>query len=295
MDFLLPFVTSDDPAWVEQIARYCPIFDKSRYRDFGTLKYLFRGVEKFMPFIDRIVLVVSGQSQVPEWVNRDTVRVVTHDEFMPANILPTFNSSVIECFINDIPDLSERFIYANDDMFVLSPMDEGCFFKCGFPIIKYIVKNEADTPFLRMCKNTSNLAKAMALGLTYNSEEFYKPAHFFAPMLRDVNRGIIRDAWKLLPGSYSRFRKEKNYNQYLYQDYYIESGLSVNAPFAYTAKRVLLSDEKQVSEIVRDIKFQKYQMYCINDEYKGNGAQAISDAIIMAFEEILPDKSRHEK
>ena len=69
----------------------------------------------------------------------------------------------------------------------------------------------------------------------------------------------------------------------------------MSAPFAYTAKRVLLSDEKQVEEIVRDIKFQKYQMYCINDEYKGNEAQAISDAIIMAFEEILPDKSRYEK
>ena len=293
MDILIPFVTSDDPVWKAEIAKYSPLFDESRYRDYGTLKYLFRGVEKFMPFIDRIVLLVSSESQIPEWVNRRTVRVVSHAAIMPDYLLPTFNSSVIECFINNIPDLSGRFIYANDDMFPLAPMTEDCFFRDERPVVNYIKMEESDTPFLKMCRNTSNLARTL-VGDCDIKDWFYKPAHFFSPMLKQVNKALLDEAWKFLPGSYSRFRKEKNYNQYLYQDYYIASGLSINAPFAYTAKRALLKDDTQVEGIVCDIKSGRYQMYCINDEYKGERVEDMMHLIRDAFEEVLPKKSVYE-
>ena len=40
---------------------------------------------------------------------------------MPPEVLPTFNSTTIEMFIANIPDLAEHFIYGNDDIYPLRP------------------------------------------------------------------------------------------------------------------------------------------------------------------------------
>ena len=128
MNYVLPFVDCDDPVWREQyrsaftFADCLKQMDKSRFRPFSTLKYAFRSVAMNMPFIDKIVLIVSTESQVPEWVNREMVRVITHDEFMPKHHLPTFNSSAIESDMWRIDGLSDRFVYGNDDFFAMNPM-----------------------------------------------------------------------------------------------------------------------------------------------------------------------------
>ena len=292
MDFLVPFVTSDDPIWQEEVSAFTKHIEHCRYRDYGTLMYLFRGVEKFMPFIDRIILLVSGPSQVPSWVNTDTVRVVTHKEIMPTSVLPTFNSSVIECYINNIEDLSERFIYANDDMFPVGPMTEDCFFRDGKPIINYSVRVAINTSFLQMCKNTHDMAAGIA-GIK-TTAEFFKPSHFFTPMLKSVNRSIIEKAGRRIEESASRFRKGYNVNQYLYQDYYVMAGLSVQDEEAYVAKRIMLDSPEKTPIIVRDILGRQYQILCINDEFWGRSFEYEIKRITDAFIRLLPDKCRYE-
>lgn len=293
MDFLFPFVTSEDPAWRDQIQQFAPMFDICRFRDYGTLKYLMRGVEKFMPFIDRIVMLVAMDSQVPSWVNRKTVRVVTHDEIIPDGVLPTFNSSVIECFFNNIPDLSEKFIYSNDDMFPVGPMTEECFFKDGKPIINYKEMTVYNTSFLRMIKHTNDISARLA-GVKAGAW-FVKPAHFHAPMLKSVNLEIARRARADIRKSISRFRTSENINQYLYQDYYIYAGLSTSIPFAYNAKRIAFDHPSKAKTIAHDITCGRYQIYCINDEYhSNNNFEYAMKTIRAAFEQILPEKSKWE-
>ena len=41
-----------------------------------------------------------------------------HREIIEQEYLPTFNSHVIEANLHKIPNLSEHFIYFNDDVFV---------------------------------------------------------------------------------------------------------------------------------------------------------------------------------
>lgn len=51
------------------------------------------------------------------------IRVVTHkDIFKDQSALPTFSSPAIEFNIHHIPDLSDYFIYFNDDVFLGSPV-----------------------------------------------------------------------------------------------------------------------------------------------------------------------------
>lgn len=293
MDFLFPFVTSEDPAWQEQIRQFAPYFDVCRFRDYGTLKYLMRGVEKNMPFIDRIVMLVAMESQVPEWVNRKTVKVVTHNEIMPDGVLPTFNSSVIECYINNIRDLSEKFIYANDDMFPIGPLTEECFFSGDRPIVNYKEMDVYNTSFLKMIKHANDVAARIARKEPMRG--FVKPAHFFSPMIRSVNRDIAFTAQDDIKKSISRFRTTYNINQYFYLDYYIFSGLSISVPFAYRAKRAAFDHPSKAKAIASDITSGRYQIYCINDEYhSNNNFDYAINTIRDAFEQILPEKSKWE-
>ncbi len=45
--------------------------------------------------------------------------IITHKDIIPEIYLPTFNSLCIELYLYNIPNLSNNFIYFNDDMIVL--------------------------------------------------------------------------------------------------------------------------------------------------------------------------------
>ena len=56
---------------------------------------------------------------------------------IPSNILPIFNSSPIESYFNNISSLAEKFIYFNDDMYVMKPLLKSNFFTDeGKPIFR---------------------------------------------------------------------------------------------------------------------------------------------------------------
>lgn len=140
IDFVIPWVDGSDPEWLAEKAKYDPIVtdDKevnstNRYRDWGLMKYWFRGVEKFAPWVRKIHFITWGH--VPEFldVNHPKVHIVNHKDFIPEDCLPTYSSSAIEVALNRIPDLKEHFVYFNDDMFILKPLAKDHFFKEGLP------------------------------------------------------------------------------------------------------------------------------------------------------------------
>ena len=130
MDAVITYVNGEDKTWREEYKKYVkkPL-EEARYRDWGTLPYLVGGIRKFMPFIDKIFIVLSGPTQVPENLNLNDVCLVYHKTIIPERYLPCFNSCTIEMFLHKIPGLSEKFIYFNDDTFVLKSMKETDFFE----------------------------------------------------------------------------------------------------------------------------------------------------------------------
>lgn len=100
----------------------------------GTLKYLLRGIDMYMSFINNVFLVVSTLSQVPDYVDTTKVKIVTHDMFMPKFTLPTFNSCTIEMFLPLIPGLSDEFIYFNDDILPIQTSTETDWFINSMPV-----------------------------------------------------------------------------------------------------------------------------------------------------------------
>lgn len=90
---------------------------------------------KHLPFV-RHIYIVTMRPQTPSFLHaHPKIRLVHHDEIVPAEYLPTFNSNTIERYLHRIPDLSEHFVYLNDDVYVLKPCTQDHFFTSdGRPI-----------------------------------------------------------------------------------------------------------------------------------------------------------------
>lgn len=119
--------------WVEIISGKKPIFNdamtEARWRDNGEFLYSLRSVEKFAPWVNHIY-IITGFNQVPKWLNtkHPKITIIPHEQIIPHDALPTFNSNAIEMCIPNIPDLSEHFLLMNDDMFFNKPLSPSYFY-----------------------------------------------------------------------------------------------------------------------------------------------------------------------
>ena len=196
IDFVVTWVDMDDPVWKEEFHRYSGKIDNSvneiseaRFRDYGFLKYWFRGVEKFAPWVRKVHFVTSGQK--PEWLdeNHPKLNLVSHSDYIPKKYLPVFNSNLIEIYMHKIPDLSEHFVYFNDDFFITNHLSPTRFFENGLPKdIAAFRKNTGFSQFEKMLKNNIRL-----INKHFDKKEVFK-----------------RDAWKWYHPSYGK-RGRLNY------------------------------------------------------------------------------------
>ena len=128
IDVVYTWVDGSNAEHQEMIARHCVNDNQKnpeRFRDlFDLLKYSLRSLENYAPWINRVHLV-TARPQTPKWLNVESskVRLHFHDEIIPKEYLPTFSSRSIESFLHLLPNLTEKFIYMNDDFLL------GCLIK----------------------------------------------------------------------------------------------------------------------------------------------------------------------
>ena len=136
IDFIVLWVDNEDVAWQKEKEywknngnRLSAAANDVRYRDWGLFKYWFRCVEQNAPWVRKIHLVTNGQ--IPKWLNMNhpKLQLDTHASFMSKESLPTFSSHPIELQLHKINDLSEHFVYFNDDMFLINAVTEDFFFR----------------------------------------------------------------------------------------------------------------------------------------------------------------------
>ena len=147
IDFVVTWVDGSDEKWLKEKNKYKA--DKNqdasntRYRDYEIIKYFFRSVEKYAPWVNKIYFITWGH--VPKWLNSKNPKlvIVKHKDFIPKKYLPTFNSCAIELNMHRIKDLSETFVYFNDDMVLNNYTKEKDFFENGYPYSKLDCYKEA--------------------------------------------------------------------------------------------------------------------------------------------------------
>ena len=142
IDFVVLWVDGNDPKWQEEKNSYKQeknehINGAIRFRDWEQLKYWFRGVEKFAPWVHKIYFVTWGH--LPEFldVKNEKLVIVNHKDYIDKKFLPTFNSNVLDLNLKNIKELSEKFVYFNDDMFLINNVTEEDFFDGEMPKDEY--------------------------------------------------------------------------------------------------------------------------------------------------------------
>lgn len=291
MDIVITYVNGLDPVWQAEYAKHTntPILEK-RFRDWGTLKYLFRGIEKNMPFIRKVHLVVSGESQVPEWINRQEVDVVLHSDIIPAEHLPTFNSNPIELHLHRIADLDEEFLYFNDDIFPVMPCSPTDFFVEGKGIIGMSRHLFAPDMFKKICRNSDRLARK-ALGMK-PSLCFLRPQHICAPMLRSEQERVYRLVESDIVASLTPTRTAKNVTQYLFTNYLYLQGKII--PRRQPRKHFSVA-VASVDKIRSFLENPDRRLVCINDvKLSEERYNEMRQMLHSTFEKMFPQRSKYE-
>ena len=130
--------------------------DKKRYVQRNELKYSIKSIEKNCPWVRTIYIVVKDD-QKPNFINFDErsesldnsknkipIKLIKHSMIMPKSSLPTFSSLSIELCLHNIPNLSDYYIYMNDDLFINKPLTKSDFIKNGKPIVSVTPSNKPE-------------------------------------------------------------------------------------------------------------------------------------------------------
>ncbi len=118
--------------------------DQHYFRDNGEFLYSLRSVAKYANWVNHIY-IITGFNQKPKWLNTKNPRItiVPHEQIIPKNALPTFNSNSIDMCIPNIPGLSEKFILMNDDTFFNKHLSPSFFFdRHGHTRVRFGIYNK---------------------------------------------------------------------------------------------------------------------------------------------------------
>ena len=225
---VIPYVDNKDPIWIKAFENYCKfhhlenkITDRhtDRYEDVGLINYQLKLINKYMPFVDTIYLLLMNKEQAPKDLPSN-VKIVYHAQFIPQKYLPTFNSTTIEMFLWNIPNLGEYFIYANDDMLPFRPMTIDHFFDSNDkPRIEWWKENltELHNMFRQQCYNSyRHLAIRLNKPKPMNVYDYERPAHSMTPMIKSHCKQAYDLLSDLINKHIRAFRTEYQYNQYIY-------------------------------------------------------------------------------
>ncbi len=328
IDFVITWVDMNDPKWQVEFSQYSSNkgntkngVSKARFRDYGFLKYWFRGVEKFAPWVRKIHLVTSVQT--PEWLDTDNPRIniVKHEDFIPKRFLPTFNSVVIERYMHKIPGLSEHFVYFNDDFYIISPVKQERFFKNGLPRdIAVFDYNPSWSQWYVRIKNNIRLInqhfdkrevmklhrdkwfhKSYGMKARWNYLlRFYdkfitlRVPHNAQPYLKSTFEEVWAVAGKeLTETSVNKFRALNDYTPELFRTWQICRGnFEPYNTYRDTKMFPLMIRPRQA---VKAIYNQSYTLICLNDNVKIRHYDEVMSNIESAFQHILPEASGFER
>ncbi len=324
IDFVITWVDGSDPEWLLDREKYITsestakkdIAGTARYQDNGLLRYWFRGVEKFAPWVNKIYFVTYGH--LPNWldVNNPKLVIVNHKDFLKKEWLPTFSSVPLNLNLHKINGLSEKFVYFNDDMFLVSPCKSELFFKDGLPCdmaVQDVIPATEISAYWHMvyndiiCLNThckkkisikkywkkwfspiygKNLIKNILLSPLSMFTGIYE-THLPAGYLKSSYEKVWDLEPKLEEVSTHKVRTLEDISENFIRYFQMANGNFTPINKLKYGRYCSMS----AKNIVDYVSSGKYKYLCINDEVQGKKFERIKKA----FESILPEKSSFEK
>ncbi|GHS93521.1 glycosyl transferase [Planctomycetales bacterium] len=335
IDFVMIWVDDADPQWLVEKAKYSQAIRQTdevdrhdyRYRDWDNLRYWFRAVEKFAPWVRKIHFVTAGH--LPPWLNIEHPQLnhVKHSDYIPTKYLPTFSSYPIELNLHRIKDLREQFVYFNDDMFILRPVAPTDFFvhgkPCAMASLSTLFSYDYDDPFYYTLFNhwtvlhrsfpdkrkymMKNLRKYLSFNYDFRviknnlskllRRQFYgfDTPHGAASFLKSTFVEVWQKVGKILDRTCEhKFRSVLDVHQYLIQNWQIMSGNFYPYNFSQNF-RYFDTFPRDTAELAATIINQSCNILCLNDTHRCADFVAVKNIANESFAAILGEKSGYEK
>ncbi|AYG01575.1 glycosyl transferase [Lactococcus allomyrinae] len=300
IDIVVSWLDDGDPKWRNEFEVYkekehlsmkkTSANNASRFRDYDTFRYWFRAIEKNAFWVRKIFLVTYGH--YPKWLNLNHPKlvIVKHEDFIPHKYLPTFSSVTIAMNLHRIKDLSENFVYFNDDMFLINPTKQTDFFKNGIPcdmltLIPCATYEELDhlhinnmnlihQKFSKRDIVKKNLRKMInlrtsipylgttLLQLPYPNISYIMHFHLATPL----NKSIYEKLWNEYHGEFDKasafkFRNINGIDDWFIRLYSLCSGNFVPKNMYRFGRFFKLNKQSNINKIVNS----KLKLVCLND------------------------------
>ena len=312
IDFVITWVDGNDPAWQAEKAIYKGVSGDNRanrYREWDTLRYWFRGVEKYAPWVNKVFFVTWGH--LPPWLNTShpKLKIVNHKDYIPKEYLPTFSSRAIDMNFHRIKELSEHFVYFNDDMFLIKPVERSDFFVKGLPcdvaVQDVTALNAKDTNGEKLAGDSLYTAIYYDTGVINRNFDKKKVIRanrkkwFTLKYKKNVSKNILLNQWNYFPGfkmihlPYSylkrtyrevweaepdvlslacehKFRMPTDVNHFVFSYWQLAKGTFMPRNLSIGSLMSLGNDDKVNQRIYNAIKNQTKKFVCVNDQFTGN-------------------------
>lgn len=350
IDAVITWVDGNDPAWRKQREQYAgqkcgqekkqntgtsdmqgltggveadetsQYTSDARYRSWDNLQYWFRGIEQHCPWFRKIHFVTWGH--LPKWLNTKNpkLHIVRHEDFIPSEYLPTFNTNAIELNLHRIPGLAEHFVYFNDDTFIIRDMKRTDFFYHGMPrdaaiLSPYVIRPNGIAAL--EANNLEIINKYFSTAdVLHNKKKWINPIYG-----KKVLRTLLFSRYSYLVGvlephiplafrkrtfetvwqkeeerldetSRNRFRSRADVTDWLMRQWQLFSGDFIPRKWDIGKLCTMPKEVEEARHLI--LHPDRYSMLCINDSTDATNFEALKQEINQAFEERYPKKSQFE-
>ena len=233
IDAVITWVDGSEPNYQRKLKEHLSNNDtiKRQYLQANEINLCVASIVKYAPFIRKIFIVTDKQSpnldSVKHIVSKEKIEIVDHEEIFRDNIefLPTFNIRSIDALLFRIKDLSEKFIYFNDDMFLIKKTNPEDWFvgdkavltgnwvktynKKPIKIISQKIKS-----FFNM-RPSFNASQSKAANIAGFNSKYFKSYHCGRPQIKSVIKDFYnKNPEKLVDQIKYKFRDDRQYMPY---------------------------------------------------------------------------------
>jgi hypothetical protein len=204
IDAVITWVDGSDEDYKKKIENHLTTSTnyKKQYLQANEIEYCVKSILKFAPFVRRIFIVTDNQKPsfngLKDLIVSKKVKVVDHKEIFKGyeKYLPTFNIRSIDAVLHRIEDLSEMFVYFNDDVFLINKIrEEDWFVENKVVLMGKWAKSYSINPIKILSgkfkkvfglRPSFNASQSKAANISGFKKEYFKSYHTARPQIKSL-------------------------------------------------------------------------------------------------------------
>jgi len=233
IDAVITWVDGSKPDYQRKLKEYLTDNNtlKRQYFQANEINLCVASIVKYAPFIRKIFIVTDKQrpnlDSIKHLVTLDKVEIIDHEEIFRENkdCLPTFNIRSIDALLFKIKKLSDKFIYFNDDMFLVKETSQEDWFINNKAVLtgvwaktynKQVIKTISHRikKFLNV-RPSFNAAQSKAANIVGFHDRYFKSYHCGRPQIKSVIKNFYdKNPERLKNQIRHKFRDGRQYMPY---------------------------------------------------------------------------------